>query len=62
MSADHNNLLVRCTACRGTGKMTLRQKSEHRDGDADWLHPKPGEYWTVTIHPDGSVDESVRRK
>jgi hypothetical protein len=54
--------MVKCTSCDGTGKVTLRQKSEHRDGKADWLNPVPGEFWTVTMYRDGSVAESVRRK
>lgn len=54
--------MVRCPSCAGSGKITLRQKAERRDGDADFLRPKRGEYWTVTIHRDGSVTESLRAR
>ena len=62
MTDRNKRLLVKCPACNGEGRVTLRQKSEHRDGKAGWLNPTPGEFWTVTMHPDGTVEESVRRK
>jgi hypothetical protein len=60
MSLEGTSLLVRCTACSGTGKITLRQKAEHRDGDASWLNPEKGVYWRATYYPDGSVEQERR--